>query len=250
MAIALSRAMQIRFEQGMIVLELSRRLRRLGPLPGMRWDASKTILRGPAHFYPGVRSELVERGLPFDDRIRAQRRAGPASNAPHARQLDAYQEESLRSWERSGRKGVLVLPTRAGARDVALAAISRMLRPTLVLTASCDHADEWVEVLRASTFEDVSRLSSPPRRHALQISTFHTAARLLASQGHRFELLVIDDALSLGVGPRHRDAGRRALSQCTAGARLGFARRHPSGSRRPLIEQLIGPAIDPVHLRW
>jgi superfamily II DNA or RNA helicase len=47
--------------------------------------------------------------------------------------MRAYQKRALDSWDRAGRRGVIVLPTGAGKTVIAMKAMELVNRPTIVI---------------------------------------------------------------------------------------------------------------------
>jgi superfamily II DNA or RNA helicase len=50
--------------------------------------------------------------------------------------MRAYQKRVLDSWDRAGRRGVIVLPTGAGKTVIAMKAMELVNRPTIVIVST------------------------------------------------------------------------------------------------------------------
>ncbi len=228
--------MLLRFDRGTILLDGPDTIDGLVDLPGVRWDPRVGRLRAPGRFHRALVDELVRRGVRFSDGVR-----DPAGQ-PDAREaitLRPYQEAALAAWELAGRKGVVALPTGSGKTHVALASIARTKRAALCLVPTRVLLDQWrVAVERA--FREAPGIHGDGVRTlgAITIATFESAWRHMPSLGHRFDLLVVDEAHHFGAGLRDE-----ALEMAVAGDRLGLTATPPGGAGATRLAELVGPTV-------
>src|SRR4051812_2804326 len=112
--------MRLLFDHGTLVLADAPDLK-LDRVPGMLWDARIGLFRAPAWRYPEVLDALRHSAPPLRDEVRPRVASRPA--AWNTTELRPYQRAALLSWELSGRRGTIVLPTGSGKTQVAMAAL-------------------------------------------------------------------------------------------------------------------------------
>ena len=95
--------------------------------------------RCEGYHYGPLQPELHARGL-RDTVPRWQRLDLPLQET---REPHAYQVDAVAAWEQAGQRGSIVLPTGAGKTFVAMQAISRVNRSTLVVAPTIDLLHQW-----------------------------------------------------------------------------------------------------------
>jgi histidinol-phosphate/aromatic aminotransferase/cobyric acid decarboxylase-like protein len=95
--------------------------------------------RCEGYHYGPLQPELHARGL-HDTVPRWQRLDLPLQET---REPHAYQMEAVAAWEQAGQRGSIILPTGAGKTFVAIQAISRVNRSTLVVAPTIDLLHQW-----------------------------------------------------------------------------------------------------------
>ncbi len=103
--------MRLLFDHGTLVLAEAPELKP-DRVPGLLWDPRIALFRAPAWRYPEVCAALRHCPSPLRDEVRPSSLALPASW--NALSLRSYQRAALLSWELSGRRGTIVLPTGSG----------------------------------------------------------------------------------------------------------------------------------------
>jgi superfamily II DNA or RNA helicase len=222
--LAVREYMELRFDRGTLVLSgLAQSA--AAQLPGVIWDPRVRAYRAPGHRYSDLLAALKRTGLAIADRV-------PFEGALPARWSDVdlrpYQAAALTSWELSGRRGLVVLPTGAGkTRTLCLV-------PTRVLLTQWRTALEKHYSGPIGQYGDGVRTSEP-----VTLATFASAFRYMEVLGNRFGLLVVDEAHHFGVG-----AGDESLELCSASARIGLTGTPPtSEAQQARLERLIGPEV-------
>jgi superfamily II DNA or RNA helicase len=225
---------RLRFDRGTILLD------RPVDAPGVRFDARVGAHRAPAWRYADLKAEipvarrLVDELAPLIER--------PAGLSPPA--LRPYQSAAVAAWEGGRRRGVVVLPPGGGKTHLALAAMARLGRTTIVLVPTRALLVHWRQHLeRAGPTAGVGVVGDGAQRLApITVCTYQSAFERMDLFGDRFGLLVVDEVHNLG-----RTLRPEALEMCAAPARLGLTGTPPT--RREalcLLEQLVGPVVS-VH---
>jgi len=85
-------------------------------LPGLLWDVRIQAYRAPGYRYSDLLAALAQSGRNFSNRV-------PFNGSPPATwkdvELRPYQAAALASWELSGSRGLIILPTGAGKTRLA-----------------------------------------------------------------------------------------------------------------------------------
>lgn len=228
--------MRLLFDHGTLVLAEAPELN-LAHFPGLLWDPRIALFRAPAWRYPEVRAALQRCSSPLRDEVRPSALPAPAAwNAP---ELRPYQRAALLSWELSGRRGTIVLPTGSGKTQVAIAALGSAGVRALCLVPTRALLEQWTLALRAAYRGSVGCLGDGHRDlQAITVSTFESAYRLMPRIGAQFELLVVDEAHHFGLGVRDE-----ALEMSIAPQRLGLTATPPSEPALSRVGELLGPVV-------
>lgn len=210
----------------------------------------KSRWRCEAYHYPQLDTWLQQRGI-RDTIPRWQ----PLHLTLHdQREPHDYQVEALQAWQQHGARGSVVLPTGAGKTFVALHAIHRMNRSTLVVAPTIDLLHQWYARLANAFTTDVGVYYGGEKDvKALTVTTYHSAGDLMANAGNLFKLIIYDEVHHLPAP----NWGETALMS-PAPFRLGLTATYPEsisstdtpspGRRggkgvRFELDQLIGPIV-------
>jgi superfamily II DNA or RNA helicase len=228
--------MRLSFEHGTLVLAEAPELKP-GRVPGLLWDPRIALFRAPAWRYPEVRAALLHGPSPLHDEVRPSALPRPALwNEP---ELRPYQRAALLSWELSGRRGTIVLPTGSGKTQVAIAALGSSAARALCLVPTRALLEQWTLALAAVYRGPVGCLGDGRRDlQPITVSTFESAYRLMPRIGAQFELLIVDEAHHFGLGVRDE-----ALEMSIAPQRLGLTATPPSEPASSRLAELIGPIV-------
>ena len=228
--------MRLLFDHGTLVLAEAPELKP-GRVPGLVWDPRVALFRAPAWRYSEVSAALRHSQPPVRDEVSACTLPRPASWSELP--LRPYQRAALLSWELSGRRGTVVLPTGSGKTQVALAALRETAARGLCLVPTRALLQQWTSALNAAYRGKVGCLGDGRRDlQAITVATFESAYRLMPRIGSQFELLVVDEAHHFGSGVRDE-----ALKMSTAPQRLGLTATLPSEPASSQLADLIGPTV-------
>ncbi len=232
--------LRLRFDRGTLVVEPPVGI----TLSDALWDPRSDSLRAPAHRFHHLLKEASQRGLHVDDDIQAGWADSPVRQATCASrlQLRPYQEQALAAWRGFERRGLICLPTGAGKTRVAVAAILEAKQSAVVLCPTRALAAAWVLELAQWGLGPVGLFSDGERRlgDVTTVMTFESAYRHMDHVGHRFGVLIVDEAHHFG------SLGRaEALEACAATTRMGLSATPPPDGSVALerLSWLVGPLV-------
>jgi superfamily II DNA or RNA helicase len=225
------------FDRGTVVITAEGEQLDLASLPGVRWDARIGVHRVPPHRSAALAADLRTKGVRVTDETAPPVRAPALAFA--CPELRDYQEASLQLWQASGNRGIVVLPTGSGKTHVAIGAIVRTRLPTLCLVPTRLLLHQWRAVLAEYCPGPIGVLGDGLRTiQAITVATFESAFRTMERIGHRFGLLIVDEAHHFGNGVRDE-----ALEMCAAPARLGLTATPSAGESAARLTELIGSVV-------
>jgi superfamily II DNA or RNA helicase len=214
----------------------------LGDLAGLpaecEWDRRSACLRAPASAYAPLVLRLKELGLPFDDLARAYTELDFGLRAH--RQPRPFQSEALDALRQAKGRGIVVLPTGAGKSHVALMAIDKWRRSTLVVAPTLDLVRQWYDLLRTSFGVEVGVVGGGEYSlKPLTVTTYDSAYLHMENLGARFGFVVFDECHHLPA-----EAYSVSAQQCLAPFRLGLtATLERADGREALLSKLIGAVV-------
>jgi superfamily II DNA or RNA helicase len=144
-----------------------------------------------ALYYPEALSFLRLSGLDFKDDVLD---LPPCPELISKTKLRGYQEEALKAWLRAGKRGVIVLPTGAGKTIVAMAAISRVNTPAIVVVPTIDLMEQWRTNLVKEFNVEVGEYGGGENSvKAITVSTYDSAYLRAEELGNKFMLAIFDE---------------------------------------------------------
>ena len=154
-----------------------------------------------------------------------------------------YQVEALAAWDKADRRGSIILPTGAGKTFVAIQAIHRVNRSSVVVAPTIDLLHQWYARLVNAFATDVGVYYSGEKRVLpLTVTTYSSAGDLMAEYGNTFKLIIFDEVHHLPAPTW----GETAL-MTPAPFRLGLTATYPEedeqSNGRWRIDELIGEVI-------
>jgi superfamily II DNA or RNA helicase len=202
------------------------------------WDARTGCHRAPAHRYAEVVLGLRALRVPYEDEARAYEELDVADLK--RQEPFYYQREAIAAWERQQGRGVIVLPTGAGKTFVAVMAIDRRPRSTLVVVPTLDLLHQWFDLLQSAFARTVGIVGGGYYEPApITVTTYDSAYLHADKLGNRFGLVVFDECHHL-PSESYALAARALL----APFRLGLTatpERTDGGEAR--YAELIGPVV-------
>ncbi len=204
------------------------------------WDPRTRSWRAPASAYREAMLALREGDVPHEDHAAAFERLSLESRL--AMEPRPYQSEALAAWRRAELRGVVVLPTGAGKTAVAVRAIERVGRSTLVVVPTLALLKQWYSVLADAfgTSVTVGLLGGGYHEITpLTVTTYDSAYIHAERYGYRFALVVYDEVHHLPA-PKNAIIPKTLLAPYSLG--LTATPERPDG-RHALLPELVGPIV-------
>ncbi len=154
-----------------------------------------------------------------------------------------YQVAALAAWDRAGRRGSIVLPTGAGKTFVAIQAVNRVNRSTVVVAPTIDLLHQWYARLVNAFACDVGVYYSGEKKVLpLTVTTYHSAGDLMADYGNAFKLIIFDEVHHLPA-PSWGEAALMAPAPFRLGLTATYPEEHEQANGRWRVDDLIGPIV-------
>jgi superfamily II DNA or RNA helicase len=202
----------------------------------LTWDDRTGSHRGRGSAYRNLVLELHRAQVPFEDRARAfeeieLRRRTAIEPFP-------YQARALELWQANGGLGIVELPTGAGKTILAVLAIEKIRRPTLIVVPTIDLMTQWQQVLEQHFGVEIGMLGGGVReKRPLTVTTYDSAAMGVEFHGAEFGFLVCDECHHLPA-PMYRFIAEASI----APFRLGLTATLDDRAS----EDLLGPVVHRV----
>lgn len=227
----------IRFVSG--TLEVRELVDEDGPVPSfLQFDERTSCHRAPALRYAEAIRWLHQNKRPYTDEARGYETLSQGARV--MREPRPYQTEALDAWDERQGRGVVVLPTGAGKTQVALMAIERKRRSTLIVVPTLDLVRQWYDLLRTAFATEVGVVGGGEHRVLpLTVTTYDSAYLHMEHIGQRFGMVVFDECHHLPS-----ESYAFAARQCLAPYRLGLtATPERADGKESFLVDLIGPTV-------
>ncbi|WP_119068796.1 DEAD/DEAH box helicase [Rubrobacter indicoceani] len=210
-----------------------------GQLPGaFVWDERTRRHRAPASAYRKVALALREAGVEHRDHAAAFENVGFESKL--ALEPRPYQKEALSAWRQAGLCGVVVLPTGAGKTAVAVNALEKVGRSTLVVVPTLALLKQWYSVLNDAFGVEVGLLGGGYHEiKPVTVTTYDSAYIHAERYGDRFAMVVYDEVHHLPA-PKNAVISQMLLAPYRLG--LTATPERPDGGHERLPE-LVGGIV-------
>jgi superfamily II DNA or RNA helicase len=211
---------------------------RLASLPHCRPDPRSGVYRAEAVYYRAIVEHLRRQNIAYEDSARQyQPTPWPLRTS---RDPFPHQTEALDVWWNAGGRGIVVLPTGTGKTFLAVLAIHKAGRPTLVITPTIDLLNQWYAELLIAFGGPVGLIGGGHYDiQPLTVTTYDSAYIHLDRWGARFGLVVFDECHHL-PGPTYLTAAVGSL----APYRLGLtATPERADGQEQLLEGVVGPQV-------
>lgn len=202
------------------------------------WDDRTTRYRAPASAYREVVLALREAGVEHEDHAAAFENIALESKL--ALEPRPYQKEALASWKTAGLRGVVVLPTGAGKTAIAVNALEKVGRSTLVVVPTLALLKQWYSVLHDAFEVEVGLLGGGYHEiKAVTVTTYDSAYIHAEKYGDRFALVVYDEVHHLPA-PKNAVIAQMLLAPYSLG--LTATPERPDGGHERMGE-LVGGIV-------
>lgn len=210
----------------------------LSALPFSQFDGRLQMHRIEGRHYRAVIEYLRRQRIPYSDQARhwqvtPWRLTSERTPFPH-------QAEAVEAWWEEGGRGMVVLPTGTGKTFVAMLAIQKTERPTLVITPTIDLLNQWHDELLKGFGGPIGLMGGGTYElQPLTVTTYDSAYIYLERWGNRYALVVFDECHHL-PGASFQQIAVGSL----APFRLGLtATPERSDGQEMLLPSLVGPTV-------
>jgi superfamily II DNA or RNA helicase len=204
------------------------------------WDKRTEQWRAPAGAYRKISLKLRNSNTPYTDRAASFEKLSLESRV--AMEPRPYQREALNAWRREELRGVVVLPTGAGKTAIAVRAIERTGRSTLVVVPTLALLKQWYSILSDSFGASVTVGLLGGGYHEvtpLTVTTYDSAYIHAERYGDRFALVVYDEVHHLPA-EKYAVIPKMLLAPYSLG--LTATPERPDGGHEHL-PHLVGPVV-------
>lgn len=233
-------SIEIHFEHGTVVVptvdDAPEAVQRL-----LTRDERGGVYRAPAHKYRDLLLTLKRDGVAFEDRAR---QFEPLElSLRKTIEPFPHQAEALEKWWSAGRRGIVELPTGAGKTILAILAMARVQRPTLIVVPTIDLLSQWAKVIEEHLGGPVGMLGGGvSERHPITVTTYDSAAMQTEFIGHRFGFLICDECHHLPA-PAYRFIAEGSIAPFRLGLTATLERT--DGGQRTAMN-LLGELVHQV----
>ena len=199
-------------------------------------DDRTGVFRAPAFNYRDIMLSLHRAKVPYVDKARAFDPIPMALQQP----IDPFphQKAALDAWAAVEGRGVVELPTGSGKTLLAVLAMVRVKRPTLVLVPTLDLLAQWQEVLSQRLGQPIGMLGGGERdRQPITVSTYDSAALTADFLGNQFGLLVFDECHHLPA-PAYQFIAAGSIAPYRLGLTATLAR---ADGGEDALDGIVGP---------
>jgi superfamily II DNA or RNA helicase len=204
------------------------------------WDKRTEQWRAQAGAYRDTVLELRASGISYKDHAARFEKLSLESRV--AMEPRPYQRGALNAWRREELRGVVVLPTGAGKTAVAVEAIERTGRSTLVVVPTLALLKQWYSVLSDSFGASVPVGLLGGGYHEitpLTVTTYDSAYIHAERYGDRFALVVYDEVHHLPA-EKYAVIPKMLLAPYSLG--LTATPERPDDGHE-LLPELVGPIV-------
>ncbi len=208
-------------------------------VPYSTWDDRVRAFRAQALYY----REIVE----FLEKSELSATKDGVEDLPTCPELKcrslsmrAYQKRALDSWDRAGRRGVIVLPTGAGKTVIGMKAMELVNRPTIVIVPTLDLMEQWRRRVEEEIGIEVGLYGGGDNSiRAITICTYDSAFLRAGELGNRFSLIIFDEVHHLPA-----ESFRQIAEMFTAPFRMGLTATYEREDMLHLeLPRLIGGVV-------
>lgn len=209
-------------------------------LPGVRYDPRTGTHRAQGRHYRGLVEHLVRNKIAYTDAARGWDNKPQGWTLHTDRTPHPHQAEAVAEWWAAKGRGVVVLPTGTGKSFAGSMAIAKANRPTLVVVPTIVLMNQWYADLAKLFNTEVGLLGGGYYDFKpLTVTTYDSAYIHLERWGHKFGMLVFDEAHHL-PGSTFQEAAIGSL----APYRLGLtATPERQDGGEAMLPELIGPIV-------
>ncbi len=202
----------------------------------LRYDSRSGCYRDLAYKYRDVIDYLEKSGVEYEDEVLDPL---PTPYFDVEIELREYQQDALERWMVE-KRGCIILPTGSGKTHVAMAAISSLSLPTLIVVPTLELVDQWVEKLSVFGKEWIGEFTGRKKElKPITVATYDSAYLNAEKLGNRFLLLVFDEVHHLPS-----ESYRQIAEMSAAPYRLGLTATYErDDGKHSILPELVGGKV-------
>jgi len=209
-------------------------------LPGVFVDRRIGSHRAPGHYYRRIVEHLIRNKVPYTDGARGWDNSSGGWPLKVERTPFPHQQEAVDAWWAAGRRGCVILPTGTGKSYVAVMAIARAGRPTLLVVPTLDLLRQWHGQLGDYFGQEIGIVGGNEYNfQPITVTTYDSAYRHVDRWGNKYGLLIFDEVHHL-PGPTYLEAAVASLAPFRLGLTATLER---SDGGENLLIDLVGPTV-------
>lgn len=199
------------------------------------YDDRVKVYRAPAARYRDIVLHMHQTGVAYEDKAKAFEPVAMSLVKPVT--PFPYQQAALDAWLPE-KRGVVVLPTGAGKTILAMLAMERVGRPTLIVVPTLNLLYQWHKELSERFGLPIGLLGGGHHdRQDITVTTYDSAAPHTEFHGRKFGLLIFDECHHL-PSPSYKFIAEGSI----APYRLGLtATPERTDGREGILYDVIGP---------
>ncbi len=205
----------------------------------LQFDQRILAWRGHADRYRDVVTHLAQQHLEFLDTAKSYDKIQQLELVQEIKPR-AHQTQALKHWLEGNGRGSIELPTGAGKSILAVLAISRIMRPTLVVVPTIDLLIQWQRLLAAHFGIEIGALGGGENNiRELTVATYDSAIIHNGSIGNKFGFVVFDEVHHLPA-PHYLLAATGAIAPFRMGLSATIER---TDGKEALVYDHVGPLV-------
>lgn len=231
-------SLQIHYEQGTLVVPALPAEAEAVAERYLKRDPRGGVYRAPGRNYRDLVLSLRAAKIPYEDHARA---FSPLPLPQQERFIPyPHQAAALDAWWKAGRRGVVELPTGAGKTALAVLAMEKIARPTLVLVPTIDLMLQWQAVLQERFGVEVGMIGGGSQdKRPITVTTYQSASMQVEFFGHEFGFLIADECHHLPA-PAYRFIAEAMIAPFRLGLSATVAR---ADGMEEVGYTLLGPLV-------
>lgn len=161
------------------------------------YDRESSAYKAPPHMYRRLVEFFRSKGLLVDDRLGLIDDNELPRRMEFHGELRPYQDEAFRAWLENGGQGIIALPTGAGKTVIAIAAMAKLNKRTLIVVYTKEHVKQWIDAI--ARFSNAAGMtgayySEEKRLAPITVTTYQSAHRYIKKLAPHFSLAIFDEA--------------------------------------------------------
>ncbi len=209
-------------------------------LPGVLVDRRTGEHRAPGHYYRAIVEHLLANRIPYTDNARGWDNAGTGWQLKVERVPFPHQSEAVEAWWAARKRGCVILPTGTGKSYVAILAIAKASRPTLIVVPTLDLMRQWHDQLGEYFGMEIGLVGGNEYNfQPITVTTYDSAYRHVDRWGNKYGLLIFDEVHHL-PGPTYLEAAIASIAPFRLGLTATLERQDGG---EYVLHDLVGPLV-------